>query len=730
MSRKKDDTLGFSLLGGTKQPIIKTAEDFRKISELDVSFWAITGTQTNSLVCNDEFLKELDTDQNGRIRCDEVLAAMKWVLQVMKDLSGVEAGSDVLKLSYLNENDKDGATYLSAAKIALANIGLSGSDSISFQQISDNEKIVSNSLQNGDGIIPPEQVGDPLCADCIRAIMAITGKVKDLSGADGIGINELNSFQSLAEGYLAWSDEYDTTIDKNLPFAERTEQLYQAVKAIEEKTDDFFRSVATKRFGMKLESSVTTFDPLDSNSVKTFLEKSPICNPGEFSELKRNGEINPLWVDKVEKFFAAYSAAVGKEIDKLSFQDWCCLKNQLSLFGGWVSRKNTSLFDSFDKSKLKEYSQHKVYDTIRNFIEQDKSVSQVLSECKSIRKLILYQKYLMSFLNNFVSLRNIFDVNATSMVKVGKLVMDGRVFTLCTLVPDPAEHKKIVQDSDICVMYLDLVRKDGATEKRMKLAVAVTSGHVRNIFIGKSGVFFTTDGAAWDAKIFDFVKQPVSIPEAMREPFYKFAEFFRKQIDRIFATRSKAFETNVEKNIQTKAAPQPVNAPAPATASPGMMLMGGGIGLAAIGSSFAFITKSLQGISFTTVLAVLLGILLIFGAPIIIMSLTKLFHRNFSRFFEANGNAMNLQLKLTLKMGRFFTYTPSGPKQHIVFSESLSNLITPSKESSANSRTKIVWLIILFVVLLICAVVIYFNFAAISEWAVHVWKAIVSHFHK
>ena len=726
MSKAKKQRVPFRLIGGSRQMLIAKGEDLRVIADMDVAHWAMIGTQTDSLVCNKDFLTAMDTDNNNRIRCDEVKAALKWIFARQKDLTGFERKSDSIRLADLNLETAEGKTMHDAIKVALANLGCPDAPEISFTQVSDHEKIVSAALQNGDGVIPPDPVekDDPLAADCIRNIMKLTGSKKDLSGVDGIDKELLDNFEKLAAGYLTWIAKYDAAPEKMLPYGEKTGALFTAMSAIVEKTDLFFRSAATLRFGnvSRGASDTLAYDPLAPETVSTFLEKSPIANPAETAELERGSDtLNPLWRDKVNAFFDALGAAEGKAVTKLDVDSWNALKAKLAPYGAWSAEKNTGIFDKFDRSVLRSYAEKNVYATVRKLIENDVAVSADLANCKEVRKLIVFQKYMLDFLNNFVCLHNLFDPALPSMIQVGKLVMDGRMFTLCTLVPNIAEHKKIVMESDICVMYVDVTRGAGAEAKAMKLAVAVTSGHVRNIFIGKSGVFFSEDGAVWDAKIFDFVKQPVSIAEAIKEPFYKFSEFLQRQADKLFATRSKAYETNVANSIQATATPgKPAPAPVPivpgAPGAPGMsgpmMLMSGGIGIAAIGSAFAFMAKSLQGISFTTVLSVLLGIMLIFGGPIILISLIKLFNRNLSRFFEANGNAINMKMRLSLKMGRFFTFVPKVPFSMMVMPEYFCNTFA-EKQRGMNFWLKLtIWLLVL---LLLTGGIIYWKFPGLVD---------------
>ena len=206
----------------------------------------------------------------------------------------------------------------------------------------------------------------------------------------------------------------------------------------------------------------------------------------------------------------------------------------------------------------------------------------------------------------------------------------------------------------------------------MTLAVAVTAGIMRRLFIGKSGVFYTPDGLIWDAVITDLIQQPVSLKEAILMPFYRIGDIIQNQAEKHFAAKTNAFEADVTKNVDSKLAggDQPkkeggLNMP--------MLIMGGGVGIAALGSSFAFMAKSLQGVSIWRILAVLLGIFIIICAPFVILSLLKLFRRSLTRFLEANGCALNREMRLTLALGRIFTYVPRIPGKYSLYALSTAS---------------------------------------------------------
>ena len=305
---------------------------------------------------------------------------------------------------------------------------------------------------------------------------------------------------------------------------------------------------------------------------------------------------------------------------------------------------------------------------LQSIIDRDLAYSKEISGFDNVEKLILYQANLVKLLNNYVNLRVLFNPSVDSILQAGILIMDGRCFKLAIRVTNVAEHKKIAERSNICIMYIDAQTGQVNALRKMQLAVAVTHGDMNNLFAGKSGVFFTADGTVWDAKVTDFVQQPVSISEAIKMPFYRFGSFLGKQMDKFFSARAKEFETGFDKTMtqaQTfkpgTAAPKAPQQQTPAV-SGSMMLMGGGIGLAAIGSAVAFIAQALKNVSFWNVLAVFLIILLIFGGPMIIVSLVKLYRRDIAVYLEASGLALNKRMRLNRFMSKIFTERPEIPR--------------------------------------------------------------------
>jgi hypothetical protein len=274
------------------------------------------------------------------------------------------------------------------------------------------------------------------------------------------------------------------------------------------------------------------------------------------------------------------------------------------------------------------------------------------------------------------------------------------------IVHDVAAHKKIAATSNVCVMYINATTGTAPATKSMTLAIAVTAGTMRRLFIGKSGVFYTPDGLIWDAVITDLIQQPVSLKEAILMPFYRIGDIIQKQAEKHFAAKTDALEADVTKSVDAKLAGGEKKE---GGISMPMLIMGGGVGIAALGSSFAFMAKSLQGVSVWRILAVLLGIFIIICAPFVILSLLKLFRRSLTRFLEANGCALNREMRLTLALGRIFTYVPRLPKHQALYAlntASSGDDVDEGRSPVVNAVYKA--LVILLVVELILWILIHF----------------------
>ena len=86
----QSEKIQFEKVGGSLQPIVKTAADMEKLLELSPAFWAITSVSLDAISMDPVFLKFIDSDSNGKIRVDEVKAAIRWILGRFRSFAGLE----------------------------------------------------------------------------------------------------------------------------------------------------------------------------------------------------------------------------------------------------------------------------------------------------------------------------------------------------------------------------------------------------------------------------------------------------------------------------------------------------------------------------------------------------------------------------------------------------------------------------------------------------------------
>ncbi len=659
-----ETSMKFRRIGGSSQLVIESANDFRNAYELDPAHWTLTSIPAKNLLCPADFLALIPQDASGRIHVKDVRALLKWVISTVADLSDFITAAPALRLAALNDKDADGLRAKETAKLALKRIGAKTESEITIEQINEFKTLVSNALQNGDGIIPPEPVKDAVTAECIKFAMAAVGSQKDISGADGIGAAELDAFETMLKAFLDWTDEGVARKKELFPYADATAGLWGKYSAVASDVDDYFDSCHALVFAGSHDSGSrvpkNTFDPNDSSSVEDFFKKAPLAPADPACVLHLNERVNPNRASDLTAFFEAFRASVPGDKSAITEAEWTAFKAAITPYGDWTGRKNTDKLDGLDLARLRAVAASKAFENIRAMIADDTEVSNNVTCCDLVRKVIICQTNLREFLNNFINMEALFSPEKRSFILAGKLVMNGFNFHMCMIVHDVAAHKKIAATSNVCVMYINATTGTAPAVKSMTLAVAVTAGTMRRLFVGKSGVFYTPDGLIWDAVITDLIQQPVSLKEAILMPFYRIGDIISNQAEKHFAAKTNAFEADVTKNVDSKLAggEQPkkeggLNMP--------MLIMGGGVGIAALGSSFAFMAKSLQGVSIWRILAVLLGIFIIICAPFVILSLLKLFRRSLTRFLEANGCALNREMRLTLALGRIFTYVPRIP---------------------------------------------------------------------
>ncbi len=270
-----------------------------------------------------------------------------------------------------------------------------------------------------------------------------------------------------------------------------------------------------------------------------------------------------------------------------------------------------------------------------------------------VEKLILYQVNLLTLANNFVSFPHLYDPTSRAMFEMGTLVMDGRRFNFSVKVSDHAAHSEIARTGNMYVLYVEVAP---AGREKYEIATAVTSGGKGNLCVGKRGLFEDIFGGESDARIVEIIENPISFREAMVSPFRRLGRALTGKIEAM-TTATEARLGITTEQAQTQAQPPQMNRGLLA----GGLLMGGGVAIAALGTSIAYISKTLAGVKYWQILIGVAVVVLAVMLPTIIVAILKLRRRDLSAILEGTGWAINARMRLTRSQSRFFTQRPRLP---------------------------------------------------------------------
>ncbi len=661
---------------------IKSADDLLNVLELDEAHWIATGAPIQSFNCDKTFLTLVDTDNNQRIMCYEVKNAIRWLFQVLKNTQGITEKSDVLAIEAINAEDDEGAKIYKAANKIIERVGsFDNKNAISLKQVRELKSAIESLSVSEIGVVLAKSADDEALRQFISDVITVTGGTEHPSGERGITQRQLDDFISYAKAWLEWTELGKIPEGKSttqiMPFGIRTERAYHIFKKLCNKIDEYFIQCQivfvnpeTRQKFMLTPSFLNNEEINNTRQLYKILEKAPLAEPNTEQKLKFDDKLNPYYKKDLSELveLVLKSISNGENVTELSFDDWNKIKQMFVAYEDWLASKPEISMAELGEDRLREYLKPEYYQRVSQLITERKETTIVLENIRLTEKAILYQAYLLDFANNFVSFPYLYDINKRAMFEMGTLIMDGRKFMFSIKVDNIDEHSKVASQSNIFVLYLDILIPDN--NHKYQIAVPVTSGDKGNLSVGKRGVFQDVLGREFDAIIIRIVENPISIREALFSPFNRAAKMITGKIESITASAEKKLDTATEKLTSTieSAVTSSGNVPARSqvSASGGLLtggiLMGGGVAIAAIGTAATYAIKTLINIGPYKLALGFIGLILIVAIPVSILAMLKLRRRDLSVVLEGAGWAINSPMRLTFRQGKFFTQRPQYPK--------------------------------------------------------------------
>ncbi len=655
--------LHFEKFGRTYQLRIRTAEDLRQVPALDDALWIATSAPISSLNCDSEFLDFVDTDDNQRIRCNEIREAIVWLLDRLGDTGRVADGSDRVPLEALNPQLPEACELRDTARYILGFLDRGDADSVEFGDVEEFSHSLDTQPINGDGVVPPSAAAEEDLRQFITDVLSCTEGARDRTGRAGITREDLDRFLASASAYLEWLSRADPGSEEwghIMPLGEDTPAAFRALHAVRDKVEDFFARcrladfVGLARF---MPSLPETEDPAEE--ADRTLRAAPLAEPTPGRLLPLEGKVNPAYREELEQFRNKVVEPVLGEKEALSPADWARIKEFFSGHAEWLDSRRGGGVAELQREKLRRYGEGDFAERVRALLEEDQRVAEWLSAARDLRKLLLYHRYLLPLVNNFVSFPDLYDPERRAMFEMGSLVIDGRWFNFAVRVEDRGEHARVARTSRIYVMYVELTRPD--RPEPLLVAVPATSGTAGNLCAGKRGVFYDTDGRHYDARVVEIIENPISFKEALLSPFVRLGRFIVGKIEAMSTSAEKTLVSRVAEIPseigETTAEPRETS-PEPARSSSASrrdILVGASFSIAALSSAFAFITKTLAGLAAWQILTAVLLAAAAVLVPTAVIAGIKLRRRDLSAILEGCGWAINARMRLNRRQRKQFT---------------------------------------------------------------------------
>ena len=657
----------FERFGRTNHLKIESFEDLEVVLELDEAHWVATTAPTATLNCDAVFLSLLDTDNDGRLRAEEVKDAIRFLFEHLSDRSGITPDNTHLNLEMVDNKLETGKRIHSSASKIMTRMK-SSAPYVTLEQV---RAIKTEVLEGGldvAGIVLPEAAGDVHVRKFLKDILATVGGKPHTRGGQGVDDASLELFLKQCRQHLDWLKQAkpagEKDVSKILPLGPLTHEAYELFDVLESKITQFFLLCSIQQLNPELlvraisaEDGSLDINVLDLSEAESYLADAPLAMPNDEKILNLTGNVNPYYSRKLKRFTEiTIGPLLGLDVKRLDQTKWRKLRAQFLPYRDWRTLKPDVAVEKLSPDLMEQYiADPKFADGVKTLIEKSHQTAFVLENIREVERLILYQANILPLLNSFVSFPNLYDPGKRALFEMGTLVMDGRHFTLAVKVLDREHHVESSTASNIFVMYLEVYGHN--KENLYEVAVPVTSGDRGNIRLNKWGIFNHVNGQEYHARVVQIIENPISIVEAMVHPFVRMAQSFMQRLDQASAKTEEKIITRVSTRDGKKKDTAGKKQKKEDGTSVGL-LAGGGIAFAALGSSVAFIAQTFSKLNLKIIIGTVVAVILVMVVPATISAYYKLSKRDLSAILEGSGWGVNPRMKLTKKQANTFTHRP------------------------------------------------------------------------
>lgn len=652
----------FSTVGGVTRVNIDSGKDILHLDELDRKLWTALSCPLTNLEIDEKTMTMLDTNADGKIHIEEVVAASKWLTKVVNDPELLLRCDASIPLSAFNTGDEEGAHLLETSRQILENLGLEKNE-ISIADVSDSIAIFAKTRFNGDGIITENSTDDEAVKAVIKTVIDYMGSLTDRSGEPGVDTDKIEAFYTALADFKAWKDDGDADKANVFPYGDDTAACLAACLAVKDKVEDFFMRCKLASFNADsasvLDVSAAKIGEIAGNNLAASIEEIatlPLARVNADHKLPLGKEINPAWNDAMATFKAL---VVDKELPKAEYiteEQWLGIMAKFNAYNAWMDARKGAEVESLGYDVAKTILEENKKDVLLNLVAQDKALESKSNAIDQVDKLLHLYRDFYTLLTNFVTFSDFYNPKKRAIFLAGTLYIDERACDLCIKVSDMGAQGTMAPLSNMNILYCDCTCK--GKPDTMTIAAAVTDGDAGAIMVGKNAVFYDRDGIGWNATVTKIIENPISIRQAFWSPYRKMARSVEDMVNKRAAEKDAKVMADVNSKIEN--ANIPADEQKPEIKPPFDIAKFAGI-FAAIGLALGLVTSAIGGLFSWLGLhwyhwaIMFVAIIVVVSGPSMIMAWLKLRKRNLTPVLNANGWALNQRLLVNTKFGATLT---------------------------------------------------------------------------
>lgn len=656
----------FVRIGGLDQVALTTAADLLALDQLDQKLWVALSCPVKGLELDEKTLALIDTDDDGRIRVPELLAAVKWAAARLVDPGVLLRGDDDLPLAAIDTSAPDGKVLHSSARQILTNLGRRDATAISVAGAADTAKIFGANPLNGDGVIPAEATEEPAVQALIKDIVACVGGTADRTGAVGVTAEKIAAFFVELAAYAAWVEK--SSRKEIAVLGDQTDAACAALKAVRVKVEDYFARTRLASFDGRalaaLNRSETEYLALAATDMSISAKEIagfPLARIEAARPLPLFEGVNPAWAGALATLRAkAVAPVLGADHTTLTADEWQALNVTFAAYETWLDGKAGSTVEKLGLPRVKEILAGSGRAALAELVAQDKALEPEFKAISDVERLARYHRDLRTLLHNFVNFTDFYSPNRDAVFQAGTLFLDSRSTELCLRVEGP---NPLAAMSKTYIAYCACTRAGTPT---MNIAACITQGDSDYLFVGRRGVFYDRQGRDWDAVITSIVDQPISIRQAFWSPYKKFLRMIEEQIAKRAAAADAAasgqLASAAEKAANAdKAKPEPKKLDL-------ALITGIGVAIGSIGTFLATVFAKFVDVPGWQIPLILVGLMLVISLPSMLIAALKLRQRTLGPILESSGWAVNGRVRLNIPFGAMLTelaHLPPGAQRSL-----------------------------------------------------------------